>query len=197
MQLFFLFLFFFRLHTLGRTLAKEPKKKKARRFFPDAIWPLGHKCPVGQCEMAAAKKKRELYCQGATVTLRMPAAKKKKRELYCQGARHYKIDFHYDFRAEASYRLKKRASDDKASYRLKKRILPAQASSNIKPLLALSGPYPLDTTLCKNFSRGHLAHWLIWPLGTQCNMKPILALSGPYLWSTPLCKIFSKGHLAH
>jgi len=177
LQLFFLFLFFFSFAHTGKDIGQGTKKKKARRFFPDAIWPLGHKCPVGQCEMAAAKKK--------------------KRELYCQGARHYKIDFHYDFRAEASYRLKKRASDDKASYRLKKRILPAQASSNIKPLLALSGPYPLDTTLCKNFSRGHLAHWLIWPLGTQCNMKPILALSGPYLWSTPLCKIFSKGHLAH
>ena len=176
MQLFFLFLFFFRLHTLGRTLAKEPKKKRPGVFFQT---PSGHWA---------------INAQWDSVRWQLP---KKKRELYCQGARHYKIDFHYDFRAEASYRLKKRASDDKASYRLKKRILPAQASSNIKPLLALSGPYPLDTALCKNFSRGHLAHWLIWPLGTQCNMKPILALSGPYLWSTPLCKIFSKGHLAH
>ena len=79
----------------------------------------------------------------------------------------------------------------------KKGFLPAQASSNIKPILALSGPYPLHTPLCKNFSRGHLAHWLIWPSATQGNMKPILALSGPHLLSTPLCKIFSRGHLAH
>ena len=177
MQLFFLFLFFFSFAHTGKDIGQGTKKKKARRFFPDAIWPLGHKCPVGQCEMAAAKKKK------GNCTAKAPGMK--KSILSC------------DFRAEASYRLKKRASDDKASYRLKKRILPAQASSNIKPLLALSGPYPLDTALCKIFSRGHLAHWLIWPLGTQCNMKPILALSGPYLWSTPLCKIFSKGHLAH
>ena len=68
---------------------------------------------------------------------------------------------------------------------------------DMKLLLALSGPYPLDTALCKNFSRGHLAHWLIWALGTQCNMKPILAPSVPYLLSTPLCKFFSRGHLAH
>ena len=59
MQLFFFFLFFFRLHTLGRTLAKEPKKKKARRFFPDAIWPLGHKCPVGQCQDVSRQKKKK------------------------------------------------------------------------------------------------------------------------------------------
>ena len=75
--------------------------------------------------------------------------------------------------------------------------MPAQASTNIKPILALSGPYPLHTPLCKNFSRGHLAHWLIWPSATQGNMKLILALSGLHLLSTPLCKIFSRGHLAH
>ena len=73
----------------------------------------------------------------------------------------------------------------------KKGFLPAQASTNIKPILALSGPYPLHTPLCKNFSRGHLAHWLIWPFATQGNMKPILALSGPHLLSTPLWEIFS------
>lgn len=178
MQLFFLFLFFFFVctHWEGHW-PRNQKKKRPGVFFqtPSGHWAINAQWDSVRWQLPKKKK--------GNCTAKAPGMK--KSILSC------------DFRAEASYRLKKRASDDKASYRLKKRILPAQASSNIKPLLALSGPYPLDTTLCKNFSRGHLAHWLIWPLGTQCNMKPILALSGPYLWSTPLCKIFSKGHLAH
>merc|ERR1712167_356428 len=119
------------------------KKKKGRGFFPDAIWPLGHKCPVGQCEMAAAKKKKGIVLPRRHSNIEDASCQKKKRELYCQGARHYKIDFHYDFRAEASYRLKKRASDDKASYRLKKKD---SASPGVLQHKTSPGPiWPLST----------------------------------------------------
>jgi len=103
LQLFFLFFVFFSFAHNRRDIGQGTKKKKLPGVFFQT--PSGHWAINAQWD-----------------SVRMSAAKKKKRELYCQGPRLQKRIAMSRPRAEASYRLKKRASDAKASYRLKKRV---------------------------------------------------------------------------
>ena len=113
--IFFLkfFVFFVCTHWEGHCPGNQ-KKKMAGRFFPDAIWPLGHKCPVGQCEDGSCQKKKKgfvlprphpILAQSGPYPLNTPLCK----IFFQRPLGHYRRNVHIEVDTATSYRLKKRA----------------------------------------------------------------------------------------
>ena len=93
MQLFFFFFAFFSFAHTGKDIGQGTKKKKRPSVFfqtPsghwainaqwDSVWPLGHKCPVGQCEDGSCQKKKRkvVLLRPQAATWQLPKKKKRK-----------------------------------------------------------------------------------------------------------------------